>query len=122
MTGHDWAIIGVNTGSLWLQFSIIAALGELGDNRAFKLLKSGLVSENELIKIAAVISLGELGNRDAIPLLKHYINNPDWQLRFRLVQALNNLGGSEAQEILEKMTQDTSEVVSAEAQRSLQNF
>ena len=97
-------------------------MGELGDNRAFKLLKSGLVSENELIKIAAVISLGELGNREAIPLLKHYINNPDWQLRFSLVQALNNLGGSEAQEILEKITQDTSEVVSAEAQCSLQNF
>jgi len=111
------------TTNEWIvQFSIIAALGELGDNRAFKLLKSALASENELIKIAAVSSLGELGNMEAIPLLKRYTNNPDWQFRFRLVQALNNLGGSEAQRILEKMTQDTAELVSAEAQRSLQNF
>ncbi|CDN12326.1 Phycocyanin alpha phycocyanobilin lyase related protein NblB [Richelia intracellularis] len=111
------------TTSEWiLQFSIIAALGELGDNRAFTLLQIALASDNELIKTAAISSLGELGNIEAIPLLEPYAKDPDWQLRFRLVQALNRLGGNQAQTILEKMAQDEVEAVSTEAQRSLQKF
>ncbi|MDJ0799156.1 MAG: HEAT repeat domain-containing protein [Calothrix sp. MO_167.B12] len=110
------------TGEWIVQFSIIAALGELGDTRAFTLLQEALVSDNELIKTAAISSLGELGDMQAIPLLLPYANHSDWQLRFRLVQALNRLGGAQAQSILETLAEDEVEAVSAEAQRSLQNF
>ncbi|MDJ0618529.1 MAG: HEAT repeat domain-containing protein [Calothrix sp. MO_192.B10] len=110
------------TGEWIVQFSIIATLGELGDTRAFGLLQEALVSDNELIKTAAISSLGELGDIQAIPLLAPYANHSDWQLRFRLVQALNRLGGAQAQSILETLAQDEVEAVSAEAQRSLQNF
>lgn len=111
------------TTTEWIvQFSIIAALGELGDDCAFELLKEALASDNELIKTAAISSLGDLGNMQAIPLLVNYANDPDWQLRFRLVQALNRLGGTQAKSILENLAQDEVEAVSGEAQRSLQNF
>ena len=111
------------TTTEWIvQFSIIAALGELGDDCAFELLQKALKSDNELIKTAAISSLGDLGNMQAIPLLIDYANDPDWQLRFRLVQALNRLGGTQAKSILENLAQDEVEAVSGEAQRSLQNF
>ncbi|MDJ0676508.1 MAG: HEAT repeat domain-containing protein [Calothrix sp. MO_167.B42] len=111
------------TTTEWIvQFSIIAALGELGDNCAFELLQEALASDNELIKTAAISSLGDLGNMQAIPLLVNYAKDPDWQLRFRLVQALNRLGGTQAKSILENLAQDEVEAVSGEAQRSLQNF
>lgn len=49
--------------SEWLvKFSIVAALGELGNPKAFDLLKTALDSGNELVKTAAIGSLGELGD------------------------------------------------------------
>jgi len=103
----------------WLvQFSIIATLGELGDPRAFELLKSALTSENELIQTAAISSLGELGDRKAIPLLISYSTNPDWQIRYRVVQALNRLGGEEAKSTLENLVNDEVEAVANEAKKS----
>jgi HEAT repeat protein len=83
----------------WLvQFSIIAALGELGDPRSFELLEEALNSSISLVQTAAISSLGELGDVRAVPLLTPYATNPDWQIRYRLVQALSRLGGAEAQQ------------------------
>ncbi|MBD2495660.1 phycobilisome degradation protein NblB [Nostoc sp. FACHB-280] len=107
----------------WLvQFSIIAALGELGDPRSFELLKEALSSENELVQTAAISSFGDLGDTAAIPLLAPYSTNPDWQMRYRVAQALARLGGAEAKAILETMVNDEVEAVATEAQKSLQTF
>jgi HEAT repeat protein len=104
----------------WLvKFSIVAALGELGDSRAFELLKHALESENELVKTAAIGSLGELGDKQAISLLIPYASNPDWQVRYRVVQALYNLGGDEAKDILENLTHDKVETVAQTAKSYL---
>ncbi|MBD2094636.1 HEAT repeat domain-containing protein [Trichocoleus sp. FACHB-591] len=106
----------------WLvQFSIIAALGELGDPRGFELLETALTSENELVEMAAIGSLGELGDRRAIPLLVSYASHPDWQVRHRLVQALGRLGGAEAQSALTTLAQDQVPQVAQEAQETLQS-
>ncbi|MDJ0736379.1 MAG: HEAT repeat domain-containing protein [Nostocaceae cyanobacterium] len=107
----------------WLvKFSIIAALGELGDSRGFELLQSALTSDNELVKTAAISSLGELGNIQAIPLLLPYANDSDWQIRFRLVQALNHLGGEEAKTVLETLTNDEVEAVANAAKNALEGI
>lgn len=104
----------------WLvQFSIIAALGELGDPRSFDLLQEALNSETSLIQTAAVSSFGELGDARAVPLLIPFATNPDWQLRYRLVQALSKLGGAEARATLETLAQDEKEEVAREAQAAL---
>lgn len=104
--------------SEWLiQFSIIAALGEMKDPRGFDLLKEALDSDNNLVKTAAISSLGELGDSRAVPLLVPFVSDSDWQVRYRLVQALGFLGGSEADSTLEKLTQDDVEQVSQEAKR-----
>ncbi len=106
----------------WLvQFSIIAALGELGDPRSFDLLQEALNSETSLIQTAAVSSFGELGDARAVPLLIPFATNPDWQLRYRLVQALSKLGGAEARATLETLAQDEKEEVAREAQAALQS-
>ena len=111
-----------NTTPEWLvQFSIIATLGELGDPRAFELLKQALSSENELVQTAAISSLGELGDIQAIPLLAPFASNSDWQIRYRVVQALTHLGGAEAQSVLETLTDDKVEAVANEAKKSLQS-
>ncbi|BAZ29123.1 HEAT repeat-containing PBS lyase [Cylindrospermum sp. NIES-4074] len=104
----------------WLvKFSIIAALGELGDPRSFELLKQALSSDNDLIQTAAISSLGELGDPQAVPLLVPYVTNPDWQVRYRVVQALSRLGGVEAKPILETLAHDEVEAIATEAKKSL---
>lgn len=110
------------TTSEWLiQFSIIATLGELGDPRAFELLKEALSSENELVQTAAISSLGDLGDLQAVPLLAPYATNPDWQIRYRLVQALARLDNAEAKSILETLTNDEVDAIANEAKHSLQS-
>ncbi|NES97435.1 MAG: HEAT repeat domain-containing protein [Desertifilum sp. SIO1I2] len=106
--------------SEWLvKFSILAALGELGDLRAFDLLKQGLSASTELEQTAAISALGELGDPRAVSLLIPFATNPDWQIRYRVVQALHRLGTSEAHTTLEKLTHDEVQQVAQEAKNSL---
>lgn len=106
--------------SEWLvQFSIIAALGELGAPRGFELLEEALNSDNNLLQTAAIGSMGELGDTRAIPLLANFADNDDWQIRYRLVQALGKLGGNEAKAIIAKLIEDDSEQVAQEAKNNL---
>jgi HEAT repeat protein len=110
-----------NSSSEWLvQFSIIATLGELGDPRAFELLKQAIAADVELIKTAAISSFGELGNPEAVSLLIPFATDPDWQIRYRVMQALTRLGGAEAKSVLENLANDQVEAISNEAKKSLQ--
>jgi HEAT repeat protein len=102
-----------------LQFSIIAALGELGEPRGFDLLKEAIENENSLLQTAAISAFGELGDTRAIPLLIPFASNEDWQIRYRLAQALGHLGGTEAQTILEQLAKDSIEQVAQEATNQL---
>jgi HEAT repeat protein len=111
-----------STNEWMLKFSIIAALGELGDLRAFDLLKDALDSDNDLVKTAAVGSLGELGDRRALPLIMPYATSPDWQLRYRVVQALGRFDQPEAQSALESLASDEVGPVAEEAKNQLQQF
>ncbi len=108
-----------NTSEWLVQFSIVAALGELGDPRGFDLLKEALHSDNNLLQTAAIGSMGELGDTRAIPLLAAFADNEDWQIRYRLVQALGRLGGEEAKSIITKLADDDFEQVAKEAQNNL---
>jgi HEAT repeat protein len=106
----------------WLvKMSIVAALGELGEPRAFSLLEDALKSDNELIQTMAISALGELGQPQAIPLLLPFANHEDWQVRFKLVQALSQLGGSEAQQALDRLTQDEASQVASVAKMAISN-
>jgi HEAT repeat protein len=106
--------------SEWLvQFSIIAALGELGDPRAFELLETALKSEIELVRTAAIGSLGELGDDRAVPLLLPFVSDPDWQTRYRVAQALNHFKSPEIQAALEKLSHDEMPPVAQEAKAFL---
>lgn len=106
--------------SEWLvKFSIVAALGELGDPRGFDLLQRALKSDNELVKTAAIGALGELGDERAISLLLPYASDPDWQVRHRVVQSLGYFQTPETQTALEQLSQDASEPVAQAAKLSL---
>lgn len=108
------------TTNEWIvQLSIIAALGEMGDPRAFELLTQALSSDNDLVKTAAIGSLGELGDKQAVPLLAQHTTNSDWQLRYRLAQALGRLGGVDAKSTLETLANDEVEAVATEARKAL---
>lgn len=89
-----------------LRMSIVSTLGELGDPRAFDLLKTAINSPEPLVQGAAIGALGELKNQQAVPLLQPFAANEDWQIRYRVAQALGNLGGAEARAILEILNQD----------------
>ncbi|MBD1882198.1 phycobilisome degradation protein NblB [Coleofasciculus sp. FACHB-T130] len=106
----------------WLvKFSIVAALGEMGDSRGFELLEEALTSGNELVQTAAISSLGELGDPRAVPLIVPYSTHLDWQIRYRVVQALKRLGGAEARSTLEALANDEVEQVAQEAQNCLKS-
>lgn len=107
----------------WLiKFSIVAALGEMGDPRAFAVLEDALLNGEQLVKTVAISALGELGDRRAIPLLLPYATDPDWQIRHRLTQALGTLGGSEVRATLEQLATDEMEIVAQSAQVHLQQI
>ncbi|NJO41140.1 MAG: HEAT repeat domain-containing protein [Cyanobacteria bacterium CRU_2_1] len=104
----------------WLvKFSIIAALGELGDSRGFELLEVALNSDNELVKTAAIGSLGELADERALPLLLPFVSNADWQIRYRVTQALSHFDSPDARAALTVLTQDEMEPVAQEAKSYL---
>ncbi len=106
--------------SEWLiQFSIIAALGELGDPRGFELLEHAIQSENELMRMAAIGSFGELGDVRAVPLLIPFAQNDDWQVRYRIAQALSHLSTPDSTAVLQTLAQDPVEQVAQEAQSGL---
>lgn len=109
-----------NTSEEWLvKFSIIAALGELGDQRSFAMLEDALGSGNELLQTVAIGSLGELGDDRAVHLLIPYATHPDWQIRHRVAQALSRLHGSDVRSALEMLAKDDLEQVADEAKRAL---
>ncbi|WP_088890710.1 phycobilisome degradation protein NblB [Leptolyngbya ohadii] len=109
-----------NRTSEWLvQFSVIAALGELGDPRSFTLLETALQSETELVRTAAIGSLGELGDDRAVQLLLPYISDPDWQTRYQVAKALSRFDSPEVRSALEQMSHDEMEAVAQEAQTYL---
>lgn len=116
---EDLARVYHNTSEWLVQFSIIAALGELGDPRGFDLLKEALSSDNNLLQTAAIGSMGELGDIRGISLLANFADHEDWQIRYRLVQALGRLGGDEAKVIITKLTHDKFEQVAQEAKNNL---
>ncbi|HEY9615869.1 MAG TPA: HEAT repeat domain-containing protein [Microcoleaceae cyanobacterium] len=104
----------------WIvKFSIIAALGELGDPRAFNLLQEALQSGNELVQIVAIGSLGELGDARAVSLLVPLVDTPDWQIRYRVAQALSRFETPESRSALQTLANDRNEQIAREAQAAL---
>ena len=101
----------------WLvQFSIIAALGELGEPRGLQLLQTALTNETTLIQTAAIGSIGELGDPSGVESIIPFVTDPDWQIRYQLARALRNLGGELAAENLAILATDAVEQVALEAQ------
>jgi HEAT repeat protein len=115
----DLQTLYTSTSEWLVQFSIIAALGELGDSRAFPLLEEALNSGNELLQTAAIGSLGELGDERAVQLLTPLATNPDWQIRYRVTQALCRLGGPDSRPALEVLAQDEMAQIAQEARNCL---
>jgi HEAT repeat protein len=112
----DLKAVYQSTSEWLIQFSIIAALGELGDPRSFELLEQALQSENELVKTVAVGSLGELGDVRALPLLIPFASDSDWQIRHRVAQALGHFNNPEARTALELLAKDSMQTVAQQAQ------
>ncbi len=100
----------------WLvQFSIIAALGELGEPRGLDLLKTALTSPTALVQTAAIGAIGELGNPSAVESIIPFVTHPDWQIRYQLARSLRALGGDLAQQNLAILATDEIEQVAKEA-------
>jgi HEAT repeat protein len=100
----------------WLvQFSIVAALGELGEPRGLGLLQTALTSDTTLIQTAAIGAIGELGNPTAVESLIPFVTHEDWQVRYQTARALRNLGGESAQASLAILSQDDIAQVAQEA-------
>ncbi|URR35618.1 HEAT repeat domain-containing protein [Thermosynechococcus sp. HN-54] len=111
-----------STNDWLLQFSIIAALGALGNPAAVDLLIEALHSPQELVKLAAIGSLGELKQPESIEHLRPFVEYPDWQVRHRLAIALGQIGTPEVCPLLEQLATDPAEAVAEAARTSLAQF
>lgn len=101
----------------WLvKMSIAAALGEMGDSRAFELLNEAIASDNIPIKTAAIGALGELGDERAIPLLLAVAAHEDWQVRYRAAQAISYFDTPQAHLSLDELARDPETQVAQLAQ------
>jgi HEAT repeat protein len=101
----------------WLvQFSIVAALGELGDPRGLKLLQTALTNETVLVQTAAIGAIGELGDPNGVASILSFMTDSDWQIRYQLARSLRNLGGDLAAKNLAILATDEVEQVALEAQ------
>ncbi|NJK51375.1 HEAT repeat domain-containing protein [Candidatus Gracilibacteria bacterium] len=116
---EDLERIYYGTSEWLLQFSILAALGELGEPRGFNLLIEALASDNSLIRTAAISALGDLGDDRAVSHIIPLADDEDWQVRHRVAQSLGRLGGSQSRATLEKLAKDSVESVAQEATNSL---
>ncbi|NJK35050.1 MAG: HEAT repeat domain-containing protein [Oscillatoriales cyanobacterium SM2_2_1] len=110
------------TNDWLLQFSVVAALGELGNPEAFDLLERATLNPNELVRIAAIGALGELGDSRALPVLLRFTADPDWQIRHRVAQALGTFGYPEARQALDQLQRDESSQVAEAAQLAIANY
>jgi HEAT repeat protein len=100
----------------WLvQFSIIAALGELGEPRGLELLKTALTNDTVLVQTAALGAIGELGDASAVESIIPFVTHPDWQIRYQLARSLRTLGGELAHQNLAILATDEIEQVAKEA-------
>jgi HEAT repeat protein len=100
----------------WLvQFSIVAALGELGEPRGLQLLQTALKNETPLVQTAAIGAIGELGDASGVESITPFVTHPDWQIRYQLARALRNLGGEAAAQSLAILVTDEVEHVANEA-------
>lgn len=111
----DLASVYHSSGEWLVQFSIVAALGELGEPQAFALLQEAVQSDNDLVITAAIGALGELQDERAIPILVGFVTHPDWQVRHRLVQALAQFPQPEAQAALATLAADSAAIVAEAA-------
>lgn len=116
---EDLKAVYESTQEWLLKFSIIAALGEMGDPRAFDLLAEAIKSDITLVSTAAIGSLGELGDPKAVPILLDYTEADDWQVRHRVTQALGQFDTPEVKAALEKLSQDSSATVADTAKRHI---
>ena len=113
---EDLAKVYASTSEWLLKFSIVAALGVLGDSRGFEILAGALKSETELERLAAISALGDLGDDRAIALLLPLVGDEDWQVRYRVAQALKPF--KEREEVkgaIATLAEDSVEQVAAEA-------
>jgi HEAT repeat protein len=100
----------------WLvQFSIIAALGELGEPRGLGLLQTALASETALVQTAAIGAIGELGDPNGVESIIPFVTHPDWQIRYQLARSLRTLGGDVALKNLAILATDEVAQVAQEA-------
>lgn len=103
---EDLAALYGSTAEWLVRFSILAALGELGDRRAVDLLLAALGSENELEQLGAIGALGELGDDRAVPHLLPFVSSSDWQVRHRLALTLGQFPSDAVRAALETLSQD----------------
>lgn len=102
-----------------LQFSVIAALGELGDRGAFETVVAALAHANDLVRTAAAAALGDLADPRAVPYLAPLAADSDWQMRFRVCLALGQIKDATTQPLLVQLAQDEHEQVAQAARRAL---
>ena len=116
---EDLVALYQSSGEWLVRFSILSALGELGDLRAVDVLLSALASDNELERLAAIGALGELADDRALPHLLPFMDSSDWQVRHRLALTLGQFDAPEARAALETLSQDAIAQVSEAAAAQL---
>ncbi|MEO0854006.1 MAG: HEAT repeat domain-containing protein [Cyanobacteria bacterium J06648_11] len=106
-------------GEWLIAFSVVAAMGQLGDARAYDTIVSALQGDEPLVQTVAAAALGDLGDPRAVEVLVPLIESEDWQLRYRTALSLSRLGGDVARSALETLANDEIEQVAEQSRAAL---
>lgn len=79
-----------------MRVSVASALGDIGDNRAFRpLLEVILRDPVAAVRSQVAAALGRIGDEGALPILVAALRDPDYWTRFRALEAIEALGASD---------------------------
>lgn len=109
-----------------VQFSALAALGDVRDARAIPVVLPCLQSSNDLLVQAAVGALGQIGDTSTVPQLLDLLGCADMMTRQRLAQALGSIEACRSEpavlDALRTLARDQSFAVRDAAQSALRRF
>lgn len=109
-----------------VQFSCLASLGNLKDERAVPILSRWMSSDNDLLVQAAVGAMGDIGNPSVVPELLNLLGCNDMMTRQRLAQALGQIAEARKEpaviDALRILSKDQSFAVRDAANEALSSF
>jgi HEAT repeat protein len=105
-----------------VQIKAVAALGEIGDEKAVGALINELSDEDGSVRCAILLSLGKIGSKQAVPKLIEVLNDTIWYVRRDAAVALGEIKDLRAIDALLDKVSDKYQEVAEESAKAIESI